>query len=106
MKFKFIYIFLILFAPVSIVFAGGFEEDPGPEEMLIIENEVSENQEILIDQSYIQSITSTSFESKENSLLFADSNLDDCINSQSIVMWSNGCVEWSEGYALWSGIGW
>ena len=107
MKFKFIYIFLILFAQVSILFAGGFEEDPGPEEMLIIESGVSVNQEIFTDQVYdLQEFSSTTLESIQNKLIDVDIDLDDCTNSQTIAMWSKGCVTWSGGYALWSGIGW
>ena len=50
MKFKFIYITLIFFTSTLPVFSGGFDDDPGPEEMMFIEDEVIENQEIVTEQ--------------------------------------------------------
>ena len=106
MKFKFIYIFLMLFISVGFVYAGGFEEDPGPEEMVIIEDEVLENREILIDQDYNETLVANYVAPTGTLLSEIDDSFDNCTTSKTIVMWSEGCVQWSEGYALWSGVGW
>lgn len=106
MKFKFIYIILIFFTSTLPVFSGGFDNDPGPEEMMIIEDEVIKNQEIVTEQVAAVEFMIQSVALEGNVSTDIASTLEACTTSKTVVMWSEGCVKWTEGYALWSGVGW
>ena len=88
---------IILFSMLgsSIVFAGGVEEDSGPETISETEQQVSDestdyNAELTTreDIDEYQEIVSTLDESSDPV----------CDSDGNVVKWSGGCVTWSGGY--------
>ena len=88
---------IILFSMLgsSIVFAGGVEEDSGPETMSETEQQVSDdsmgNDTELTTREDID-------EYQEIVASLDESGSSACSDESDIVKWSGGCVTWSGGY--------
>ena len=77
---------LLMIIFVSVVLAGGFEEDPGPEELPV------EQTEFVIDEPVIEPEPVVEPELVIESEIIADAGIAD--TSGNIVIWSQGKVTW------------
>ena len=88
---------IILFSMLgsSIVFAGGVEEDSGPET-------ISETDQLVADDSMDYDAELTTREDideyQEIVASIDDGDSSACNSESDIVKWSGGCVTWSGGY--------
>ena len=88
---------IILFSMLgsSIVFAGGVEEDSGPETISETEQQVSDE-----SVNYDAELTTRADidEYQEIVATLDDSSDPVCDSDGNVVKWSGGCVTWSGGY--------
>ena len=88
---------IILFSMLgsSIVFAGGVEEDSGPETISETEQQVSDE-----SANYDAELTTREDidEYQEIVATLDDSSDPVCDSDGNVVKWSGGCVTWSGGY--------
>ena len=108
-SFNILFIFLFSF---GAVFAGGIEEDPGPEEIISTEEIVetitetaTETATETITETATEIIDETSITTTEETEEYQEivaTGLDTaaivCDELPTIVKWSGGCVAWSGGY--------
>ena len=78
---------LLMIIFVSVALAGGFEEDPGPEELPV------EQTETVIDESVIEPEPSVEPEPAIESEIIAGTEIVD--DSGNIVIWSQGLVTYA-----------
>lgn len=104
-SFNILFIFLFSF---GAVFAGGIEEDPGPEEIISTEEivetitetateTITETATEIIDETNITTTEETE-EYQEIVATGLDAAAIVCDELPTIVKWSGGCVAWSGGY--------
>ena len=92
------YLFAMVFFSTVFAFAGGFEEDPGPDEVPEVEAP-SETEEAQTEEAEVQN------EADTDELLpletVEESSAPEC-DSSIHVIWSDGCVKWSGGTVQWN----
>jgi hypothetical protein len=92
------YLFAMVFFSTVFAFAGGFEEDPGPDEVPEVEAP-SETEEAQTEEAEVQN------EADTDELLpletVEESSAPEC-DSFIHVIWSDGCVKWSGGTVQWN----
>ena len=88
---------IILFSMLgsSIVFAGGVEEDSGPETISETEQQVSDE-----SKDYDSELTTREdIDEYQEIVSTLDGSSDPvCDSDGNVVKWSGGCVTWSGGY--------
>ena len=108
-SFNILFIFLFSF---GAVFAGGIEEDPGPEEIISTE-EIVETITETITETATETITETATEIIDETSITTTEETEEyqeivatgldaaaivCEELPTTVKWSGGCVVWSGGY--------
>ena len=92
------YLFAMVFFSTVFAYAGGFEEDPGPDEVPEVEAP-SETEEAQTEEAEFQN------EADTDELLLLEtveeSSAPEC-DSSIHVIWSDGCVKWSGGTVQWN----
>tara|TARA_Y100001935_G_C17196016_1_gene452570 strand:+ start:100 stop:432 length:333 start_codon:yes stop_codon:yes gene_type:complete len=95
MKINLIKTILIVLLSTTFVFAGGVEEDPGPEV-------ISESEKISIEESqdYDTELTTREDIDEYQEIVSSldENNTSACDGEGNVVKWSGGCVTWSGGY--------
>ena len=97
------YLFAMVFFSTVFAFAGGFEEDPGPDEVPEVEapseTEEAQTEEAQTEEAEVQN------EADTDELLpletVEESSAPEC-DSFIHVIWSDGCVKWSGGTVQWN----
>ena len=88
---------IILFSMLgsSIVFAGGVEEDSGPETISETEQQVSDE-----STDYDTELTTREDIDEYQEIVSSldENNTSTCDGEGNVVKWSGGCVTWSGGY--------
>ena len=112
-SFNILFIFLFSF---GAVFAGGIEEDPGPEEIISTEEiveTITETATETITETATETITETATEIIDETSITTTEETEEyqeivatgldaaaivCEELPTTVKWSGGCVVWSGGY--------
>ena len=88
---------IILFSMIgsSIVFAGGVEEDSGPETISETEQQVSDE-----STDYDAELTTREDINEYQETIATNDESSDpvCDSDGNVIKWSGGCVTWSGGY--------
>ena len=107
------YLFAMVFFSTVFAFAGGFEEDPGPDEVPEVEAP-SETEEAQTEEAQTEEAQTEEAQTEEaevqneadtDELLpletVEESSAPEC-DSSIHVIWSDGCVKWSGGTVQWN----